>query len=260
MSDDVLIDENLSAQTPLSPADAVQIRSPLALSPQTLNPQAHCDDLIEQGLYWEAFQYAEQAWGPLASWRTEAQLDVAITVLSHLGRDRDSDAVMLRAWRRYPQNVEFCVKYAFFLLNAQGPIRAELFAEQQQALLNSANDQTDHLVLQLSLQAARKNFVDAKSLLARARQLSPDSTWLDRIELMLLREQQRFDEELALSTRLLQVKPRASIVVAHARALVRNQQSAEAMRVLAHYAPQMQSCRVWSQLIHISARLMAWPQ
>lgn len=240
MLDSTLIDENLS------------------LDPQYSDAQY--DALIEQGRYFDALHYAESCWGVLSTWRSEPQLEVAITVLSHLGRDRDSDAVMLRAWRRFPKNADFCAKYAFYLLNNLGPIRAEVFAEQQHDLLASANDPTDYLVLKLCLQATRKNFVEAKALLEQARQFSPNSSWLDRIELMLLRDQLLFDEELALAERLLKTKPRVTVVLDNARALVRKQQSQAAMHLLAQYAPRMQSCRLWAELIHIAARLMDWQQ
>lgn len=222
--------------------------------------QNHYDTLIEQGLYLDAMHYCQGFWGHLNNWREPHQLEAAIVLLGHLGRDRDSDAAMLRGWRRFPKNADFCAKYAFFLLNRSGPINAELFAEQHQNLLAQVSEPTDYLGLQICLQATRKNFVEAKELLGKARQIAPDNSWLDRLELMLLRDQLQFDEELAKAQQWLERKPRVSLVQDTARALVRNQQSFAAMQLLMQYAPTMQSCRIWSELIQLSTRLMAWSE
>ena len=53
---------------------------------------------------------------------------------------------------------------------------------------------------------------------------------------MLLREQQLYAEELCLAQQMLQCQPRVTLVLDAARAMVRNQQSAEAMQLLAEYA------------------------
>ncbi len=232
----------------------------ISLSHDAQYSQSHYDTLIEQGQYLDAMHYCQVFWGHLNNWRDPIQLDAAIVLLGHLGRDRDSDAAMLRGWRRFPNNPDFCCKYAFFLVNRLGPIKAELFAEQHHQLLSAVSDATDYLVLQICLQATRKNFVEAKELFAKARELAPNHTWLDRIELMLLRDQLLFDEELALAQSLLALKPRVSLVLDTARAMVRKQQSHAAMQLLAQYAPSMQSCRLWAELINVSARLMEWSQ
>jgi len=232
----------------------------ISLSHDAQYSQSHYESLTEQGRYLDAMRYCQGFWGPLHHWREPIQLEAAIVLLGHLGRDRDSDAAMLRGWRRFPKNADFCCKYAFFLLNRFGPIRAEIFAEKHHQLLSAVSDATDYAVLQICLQATRKNFVEAKELLAQARQLAPENSWLDRIELMLLRDQLLFAEELTLAQSLLKLKPRVSLVLDTARAMVRQQQSLAAMQLLADYAPLMQSCRLWAELIHISARLMAWPE
>ncbi len=226
---------------------------------ETVFSSAIYDPLTQQGRYLDALNYAQSCWGPVSTWREPAKLEVAIVVLSHLGRDRDSDAVMLRGFRRYPDNAEFALKYAFYLLNRFGPIKAEDFYQQQAALLAKAPDQADLQVFFICLQSARKNFVEAKALLEQGLSQYPESSWLPRIELMLLRDQQLYDEEFVLAQAMLSRDPRVSVILDNSRALVRKQQSQQAMELLASHAPTMQSCRLWAELANIAARLMAWP-
>ena len=222
--------------------------------------QQHYDELTARSQYLRAWQYAESCWGPIGSWRDSQQLNAAIILLSHLGADRDSDAVLLRSWRRFPQDAELCLKVLCYKLNRFGPIIAERFSDLHQQLLQQLADPSDILAVAVCCQSSRKNFVEARQLLQQARDMNTGNNWLDRIELMLLREQQLYAEELCLAQQMLQRQPRVSLVLDAARALVRNQQSAEAMQLLAEYAEKFQSCRIWAEYTAIAARLMLWSQ
>ncbi|MBU2428402.1 MAG: tetratricopeptide repeat protein [Gammaproteobacteria bacterium] len=222
--------------------------------------ESHYDDLIERCQFLTAWQYCVSCWGPVTEWGEIKQRHVAIILFSQLGVDRDSDAVLLRSWRRFPADPELCLKVLCYKLNRFGPIIAERFSAKHQTILQQLSDPSDLLAVEVCCQSSRKNYVEARMLLQKAREISRDNSWLDRIELTLLRDQQLYAEELHLAQQLLQRRPRVSLVLDVARALVRNQQSTEALSLLADYAVQFQSCRVWYEYIVIASRLMAWPQ
>lgn len=227
---------------------------------QVVFDQSHYDDLTERSQYLTAWQYAQSCWGPITGWRDSAQINAAIILLSHLGSDRDSDAILLRSWRRFGQDPELCLKVLCYKLNRFGPIIAERFMSQHQPLLQQLADQSDVFAVRVCCQSARKNFLEARALLQQGREVNPTNSWLDRIELMLLREQLLHSEELSLAQRLLAEKPRVSLVLDVARAFVRTQQSAAALELLGAYAEKFQSCRIWAEYIAIAARLMLWSQ
>lgn len=219
---------------------------------------SYYDTLIKDGQFLAALHYCEQHWGPLPQWRLQEQWDAAITLLSHLGRDRDSDALILRSFRRNPADPELCFKTLLFQLNHAGPILAEQFMLRHFVLLEQLKDASDLAIFQVCLQIRRKNFVEAWQGIAQIRQTDPDNSWLDRIELSLLRAQQRYVEEKAQAQQILQQRLKVSAVLDLARACVRNQQALEAKTLLASYAPKFQSCQLWLELVSLSARLEDW--
>lgn len=80
--------------------------------------------LYDQGLYRQALDAADAAWGPASQWRSTEQAVLGSRILSHLGCYRTSVALVLRCWRRESRDFELCFAYVRTLMNHRGPYLA----------------------------------------------------------------------------------------------------------------------------------------
>ena len=221
--------------------------------------QSHFDQLLNKNRYKDAYDYARLYVVEQELWNNKKQLFLLIKLFSRLGNDRGSDAVLLKAWRRNRQDPDILLKVLFYKLYNQGPIIATRFLQTHYALLQQATDaQLDLAVFRIQVWSKQKNFDSATELLTELKQKAPEQLWLLRIELMLLRDQQLFQEAADLSLHYFCSHPDDMMLQAACRSLIAAQRHDEAMELLIKHAVAFQNCDLWDNLIYLSVKALDW--
>lgn len=221
--------------------------------------QSHFEQFFNSYRYKDAYDYASPHFNFHDLLNQKDKVISAIKLLSRLGNDRGSDALLLRVWRQHRREPDLLVRVLFYKLHAQGPIIAERFCHKHWDLLEQANDSsTDLAVFKILVWIRQKNFSAATESLNKLKQKESDNQWVLRIELMLLREQQLHQEAAELSLRYFSLYPNDLMLVSAAKSLMSAQRHDEAIQLLITHSPDFQNCDLWSDLIYLSAKAQDW--
>lgn len=221
--------------------------------------QSHFDQLVNKSRYKDAYDYARLYLVEQELWQNKTQLFLLIKLFSRLGNDRGSDAVLLKAWRRNRLDPDILLKVLFYKLYKQGPIVATRFLQKHHELLQQASDaQLDLAVFRIQVWSKQKNFDSATELLAELKQEAPNQLWLLRIELMLLRDQQLYQEAADRSLHYFSSHPDDMMLQAASKSLIAAQRHDEAMELLIKHAIAFQNCDLWDDLIYLSVKALDW--
>lgn len=212
--------------------------------------------LIDADQFQHALQLAERHWGPWAHWREPAQLKIAIELLMHIGNERAGSALALRAWRRFPNDADFCQYYLFHRLETRGLI----VMERELQRLRSVHAQgkygdTDNILSDAVIALERKDLPHAELLIDQALQKHPDYLWAQRLKVALLDVKEQRDEYLAQAKALYDARQNLATLNLYVAALRKNNQLSLARDVLWAHCPKIQSCRPWRQLMNLCLKL-----
>lgn len=83
--------------------------------------RAGVEALYDQGLYRQALDAGEVAWGPVRLWQGMERRLLGSRILSHLGLFRTASALVLSCWRKEPHTFDLRYAYVRTLYNLHGP-------------------------------------------------------------------------------------------------------------------------------------------
>lgn len=225
---------------------------------QSFEP-SYFDQLFSSYRYKDAYDYASLHFSYPDLLNQKDKITTAIKLLSRLGNDRGSDALLLRVWRRNRRDPELLIRILFYKLHTEGPVLAKRFCHKHHDLLVQATDSTiDLAVFEVMVWIRQKDFAAATKLLNELKQKNPDNQWLLRVELMLLREQQLHQEAAELSLQYYSLYPNDLMLVSVVKSMMSAQRHDEAIQLLIKYSPSFQNCDLWSDLIYLSAKAQDW--
>lgn len=136
--------------------------------------------LYDQGLYRQALDLAEGAWGPLRQWQGEARRLRGSRLAAQLGLFRTSSALVLTSWRaatRHGQSPSFDLHYAYLRtrFNLNGPYVAREALRTLEPRLEMAPEQRARwLGLSAVVHGAFRDWDKAHACLDEAMRLSAD--------------------------------------------------------------------------------------
>lgn len=212
--------------------------------------------LCKADQFLDAFLQAEQLWGPWQQWHQPEQLELATWFLGHLGQDRGRTALMLKAFRRYPTNPDFCQDYLFYVLDKSGPIRMEqVFALHRHTNAQGKYGEADNLMTDAVLASERRDVEQARRLVDQVLQQHPDYLWPQRLRASLYETEQQPELYLQHARALFEQRPSLSTLNLLVSALRKNQRLEEARDVLWQHVRSYQSVRPWRQLLNICNKL-----
>jgi len=159
------------------------------------------DKLYEQGLYRQALNAAEAAWGPARNWQGNLQQLQGSRIISQLGLFRTSAALVLSAWRRERASAttSFNLKYTYLytLFNLRGAyVARRAMRKLQDNLQADSEQQARWLGLSSFIHAAYRDWDVAYKCVDEAMTLSatPEKYHFERA--WLYEMQDRYDEAL----------------------------------------------------------------
>jgi predicted Zn-dependent protease len=166
------------------------------------------NDLYDRGLYLQAYE-AGRAWGDVQQWPEPGGLVMGSRLAYHLGCVRLSDWLIRRAFRNSPHDGEARYFYAYAVLRRFGPYRAWRWMHDHSELPESMSPdlRSSWFALQGEVAAMLRDFTAAEKLLARAREISPDSAWIRVCATYILEAQDRYDEALEEAQKGLALRP-----------------------------------------------------
>ena len=224
-------------------------RDPSVALAADISDMAHLKQLYRQGLFRQALNTAEQAWGP---WRQvdacERRIFLART-LSNLGLTRSSDALLLRTWRQNRDDVQARYYYLRTIARRHG---AFIGLQRMQAMIEpdalSCDTRAEWLGFKANLYAQYRDWPRAQTLLTQAKALGSESFWLAMEEAYVLEKQDRYQDALnAIEPLALHHHYCPAILLsAYLYALLGRQD--EAVTLLHHHAQRMESVPLYLQL------------
>ncbi len=166
------------------------------------------NQLYDQGLYLQAYELG-RAWGEVQHWPEPGGLVMGSRLAHHLGGGRLSDWLIRRAYRNSPHDGEALYFYAYAVLRRSGPYRAWrwMLGHSELPESMSADLRSSWYALQGEIAAMLRDFTTAEKLLARAREISPDSAWIRVCAAYILEAQDQYDAALAEAQHALTLRP-----------------------------------------------------
>src|SRR5690606_29952351 len=160
---------------------------------------SHLKALYARGLFRQAWDNLTTQFGPPRQWQTAEVTVLGARLLNQLGLGRSGDAVLLRAWRRWPGDPETSYYYLRYLLARRGPLalRARL-GDLDEAHFAGSHRHADWLSLKALMHACYRDWHTARSLIEKARQIEPENRWTLIEHAQILMREDRYSEALAL--------------------------------------------------------------
>ena len=220
--------------------------------PQRSNSASLLDEiqgLYESGLYVQALQAGEPL-GDFASWPEARGLVLAARLASQTGASRRADWLFRRAFREWPADAETRYFYAFGLVRRRGPYQGRRWMLAQGPLAPQAplDVRASWLGLQAGVAGALRDFDEAEHWLNQARDLQPESPWVQVCCSGILEAEDRYEEALEAAQRALALRPTYRPAVqsaAHLLVLLNRQD--EALQLLTDAAANIESNAVAAQ-------------
>ena len=220
--------------------------------PQRSNSASLLDEiqgLYESGLYVQALQAGEPL-GDFASWPEARGLVLAARLASQTGASRRADWLFRRAFREWPGDAETRYFYAFGLVRRRGPYQGRRWMLAQGPLDPQAplDVRASWLGLQAGVAGALRDFDEAEHWLNQARDLQPESPWVQVCCSGILEAEDRYEEALEAAQRALALRPTYRPAVqsaAHLLVLLNRQD--EALQLLTDAAANIESNAVAAQ-------------
>jgi tetratricopeptide (TPR) repeat protein len=213
-------------------------------------------DLYARGLCLQAYRAAEPL-GPFRLWSGADARVLAGRVAAHLGAPRLCHWLHLRARRAEPDHPEAAYYFGRAVLESRGPLAAWRFLRRQGELAGAPDAlRAEWLALHGCVLGRLRDFDAAEAWLDRAQALAPDEPWpwIERAALLELED--RYEESLSASRRVLELRPgyRAGTqCVAHTLQLLGRDR--EALELLTEAAGRIESTFLLFQLAAVQTEL-----
>lgn len=211
------------------------------------------------GLYADALSKAENQWGPIHTWKSHEQVDIAIMLYINLGGDRRSDAILLHHWRNNKTCLNLLSRVFYYKLNKFGPILANQFVKENEEYFFEDKEKKAELVCFKSIiQRLFKNYSKADSLLNEAVSLDPNNNRFISLKIQLLHEQnESFEAKLQAQKQFDTFPSPANLRLLST--ILRKTDGAEAsLELYKQYAKQFQSASVWFTYASLLAGVHDW--
>lgn len=218
-------------------------------------------DLVKRGRPLSALEAAEQDHGPSNQWTDIDLLVLAIRCLWQQGRDRDSDALTYRIWRKYQGDARIIPYFLITLFSRRGPLKAwEEYQRLESDGFPGDADQQYLLCIKADILSAFRDFRAAEQAMAEALTLGK-ADWVLMRKAQLLHESDRHEEALSLAERIHRESP-GSLNAArlYASFLQRDDQNQKALDLLLSYREQSQSMLLAFQTCQLAVEMRAFPE
>lgn len=209
--------------------------------------------LYDQGLYRQALDAGEAAWGPVRQWQGLSARLLASRILSQLGLFRSSCAMVFSCWRKESRTFDLCYAYVRTLYNLRGPYagRKALLALQD-GLQASANEMARWQGLSSIIHAAYRDWERAHACVDEAMRLSsdPDDYLFERA--WLFEAQDRYDDALEALARVPAPTPNRErmLLQSRSRLLEITGQQEEMLAILMQSFDRFESVDIGMRLHH----------
>ncbi|MBF7074803.1 C39 family peptidase [Glaciecola sp. MH2013] len=216
-------------------------------------------ELTDKGLYKDAKRVAESKWGPIKTWAEPEQVIIAIRLMYHLGGDRLSDALLIKAYRASPEQSDLIERMLFYRLNRHGLILADDFLQGLiPTLEKNADKEAEVLAFRSVLARELKDFTEAEMYLSDAIAKKPEDKWIPTLKVRLLLDQEQDKEALDVAKSFFAENP----TVLNLRLLIMVIQKIENLKsgiaFLKEHIEAYQSCILWMQLASMCATELDW--
>lgn len=180
---------------------------------------AEVERLYDAGLYRQALDAGEAAWGPVRLWPGTERRLLASRVISQLGLDRTAAAMVFDCWRRGARDADLAYAYVRMLFNVRGPYRARMaLREWEGKVTRTPEQQARWLGLAGVIHGAFRDWEQAHACIDQAMALSadPDDFLFERA--WLLESQDRYAEAFETLSRVPYSTPNRERFLIHAKA------------------------------------------
>ncbi|MHB1559833.1 MAG: C39 family peptidase, partial [Isosphaeraceae bacterium] len=228
-------------------------REPTTMTPEEL---AEVRSFHDAGQTLRAFERAGGL-GRLRSLReTEARI-LAGSIVAHLGSQRLSTAMQVRAWRDEPTDPEACLYRTFALLSRRGPLPTWEFLCAVGPMSDAPPRERGHwLSMHAIVLGHFRDFDAAEQWLARAEDAAPGEPWLLVQRAALFEMEDRYDEALDASRRSLEIRPwYRPAVQQRAHLLQLLDRDEDAVALLTEAADRIESASLVAQLGVLQAEM-----
>ncbi len=223
---------------------------------------AYVEDLYKKGLYLKAFEHTEEL-GDIKGWRGEKGRILAGRLAYNLGAHRLGSLLHYRAWKEHPESGEAIYFYARALATVRGAYRALRFIRETGELPESTSKQrkAEWLAFEGYLLGRYRDFDNAEKCIDQAQKIDPDSDWIGLERASFYEFQDRYEDALEVTTRVLEKSPwYRSGVQHHAQLLQSMGRDQEALDLMKEALTHIESSGVAAQCLQLQIELKQYPE
>ena len=220
------------------------------------------EEYYRQGLYLKAYEQTSEL-GHIKLWRGEKGRILAGRLAYNLGGHRLGYLLHYRAWKEHPESGEAIYFYARALANVRGAYRALRFIRETGDLPTNTSKErkAEWRAFEAYLLGRFRDFDNAEKLIAEAKEIDPDSNWIELERASLYEFQDRYDDALEVTTAVLEKSPwYRSGVQHHAQLLQSRGRDDDALKLLTEAMNHIESSGVAAQCLQLQIELKQYPE
>ena len=220
------------------------------------------EDLYRQGLYLKAYEQTSQL-GSIRDWRGDKGRVLAGRLAYNLGGSRLGYLLHYRAWKEHPGSGETIYFYARALASVRGAYRALRFIRETHELpVNTSTERkAEWLAFEAYLLGRYRDFDSAEKLIRQAKEVDPDSDWIELERASLFEFQDRYEEALEVTNRVLEKSPWYRSAVQHQAQLLQSMgRDDEALKLMTEAMKHIESPGVAAQCLQLQIELKQYPE
>lgn len=207
--------------------------------------------LNKAGRYFDAYQLGLEYFGPIEQWHSKEQLLELIICLDRIGLSRQSDALRIRLYRRFPNDSEVALRVAYLFLYSKGPAFVwELTQTQLQRTDLTAEIRAEWLSFKALICSSLRDFEQARVEYEEAQALFVDN-WIKRVEGYILVDQEQFAASADYLAKLYQEQPSEALLLQYVKALGLAEREDDALVLIEQEAERFQSVRPYMYLAQL---------
>jgi len=219
------------------------------------------EELYKQGLYLKAYEKTAKI-GDLRDWRGDKARVLAGRLAYNLGGSRLGYLLHYRGWKEHPESGEAIYFYARALASVRGAYRALRFIRETGDLPDNTpiERKAEWKAFEAYLLGRYRDFDSAEKLITEAKQLDPESHWIELERASLLEFQDRYEDALAVTNDVLEKSPWYRSAVQHQAQLLQSMgRDEEALDLMTEALTQIESPGVTAQCLQLQIELEQYP-
>ena len=223
---------------------------------------AQLEGYYRKGLYLQAYKQTSDL-GHIKDWRGEKGRILAGRLAYNLGGQRLGYLLHYRAWKEHPESGEAIYFYARALATVRGSYRALRFIRETGDLPENTSKErkAEWRAFEAYLLGRYRDFDNAEKLIAEAKEIDPNSDWIELERASLFEFQDRYDDALEVTKSVLKKSPWYRSGVQHQAQLLQSMgRDDEALKLLTEAMAHIESSGVAAQCLQLQIELKQYPE